>query len=123
MNLPPPPDRWTIDIANAERVNATHWNANIRIQPLQHERLVPYFTGGLGAFIADAVTGSQTIDGVTYRDMRRATDFATNVGAGLTYRLTDWLGVGADYRSFWVYRNGPTERVDRVTAALTLTAR
>jgi hypothetical protein len=22
MNLPPPPDRWTIDIANAERVNA-----------------------------------------------------------------------------------------------------
>ena len=22
MNLPPPPDRWTIDIANAERLNA-----------------------------------------------------------------------------------------------------
>ena len=22
MNLPPPPDRWTIELANAERVNA-----------------------------------------------------------------------------------------------------
>ena len=28
----------------------------------------------------------------------RETDPATNVGAGAMFRMTDWLGIGADYK-------------------------
>jgi hypothetical protein len=35
---------------------------------------------------------------------RTATNFATNVGAGVNYRINDWVGIGADYRTFFVSR-------------------
>jgi opacity protein-like surface antigen len=107
----------------AERVNATHWNANVKVRPFESGRIRPYVTAGIGAFVADAIAGARTIDGVTHRDMRRASDFATNAGAGVTFWLTDWMGVGADYRVFSVFRNAPTEHVNRLTAGLTFSVK
>ena len=52
-------------------------------------------------------------------DRRRASDFATNLGAGVTYRFNDWVGIGADYRTFFVHRDETTLRVNRFTAGLT----
>ena len=108
---------------SAERVNATHWNANVKVRAFESGRILPYFTAGIGAFVADAITGARTIEGVTYRDMRRVSDFSTNVGAGVTFKLTDWMGVGADYRVFSVFRNAPTEHVNRFTAGLTFSVK
>ena len=46
-------------------------------------------------------------------------DFATNVGTGFNYRFTDWVGAGADYRTFFVHRDESTPRVHRLTTGLT----
>jgi opacity protein-like surface antigen len=111
---PPAPDNSTA------RVNAYHWNANLKVRPFEVARFEPYVTGGLGWFSADTIVNDQVIGTTHFEDRRRATDFATNVGAGVTYRLTDWLGVGGDYRTFFVYRDNSTPRVNRFTAGLTL---
>jgi len=54
-----------------------------------------------------------------FEDRRTASNFATNVGAGVNYRITDWVGVGADYRTFFVHRDESTPRVHRFSAGLT----
>jgi long-subunit fatty acid transport protein len=41
------------------------------------------------------------------------------VGAGVMYRLNDWMGVGADYRTFFVHRDHRTPRVNRFTMGVT----
>jgi opacity protein-like surface antigen len=102
-----------------EHVNAYHWNGNIQVRPFQFRGLQPYVTGGLGSFVADTLTSDTTAGGATVQDRRRAIDFATNVGAGVTYRLNDYVGVGADYRTILVHRDGDTPRVNRLTAGLT----
>jgi opacity protein-like surface antigen len=102
-----------------EHVNAYHWNGNIQVRPFQFRGLRPYVTGGLGSFIADALVSDTTVGGATVQDRRRTIDFATNVGAGVTYQLNDYVGVGADYRTFFVHRDGDTPRVNRLTAGLT----
>ena len=51
------------------------------------------------------------------------TDFSTNVGAGMLYRLNDWLGVAADYRTFFVHRDTDTPAVNRFTAGLRFSLR
>jgi len=47
--------------------------------------------------------GLSTID-----DRRRTTDCATNLGAGRTYRVNDWLPIAADCRTFFVHREDDT---------------
>jgi opacity protein-like surface antigen len=101
------------------RVNAYHWNGNVKVRPFEIGGLQPYVTGGLGSFAADTLVSDTTLGGTTVQDRRRAIDFATNVGAGVTYRLNDWVGLGADYRTFFVHRDGDTPRVNRLTAGLT----
>ena len=54
-----------------------------------------------------------------FEDRRRTTNFATNVGTGFNYRFTDWVGAGADYRTFFVHRDESTPRVHRLTTGLT----
>lgn len=102
------------------KVNAYHWNGNVVYRPFDVGRAAPYVTTGLGSFTADTIVGEQRVDGRVFEDRRRVTDLAANVGAGLTYRLTDWIGIGGDYRTFFVYRDGSTPRVHRVTAGLSL---
>lgn len=101
-------------------VNAYHWNGNVVVRPFELDRIAPYATVGLGSFTADTVIGSTRLNGVTVEDRRRATNIASNVGAGMTYRLNDWLGIGGDYRTFFVYRDTVTPRVHRFTAGVSL---
>ncbi len=63
--------------------------------------------------------GTSSLGATLVDDHRRATDFATNIGAGVRYRFTDWIGLSADYRTFFVHRDGNTPNVNRLTAGLT----
>jgi hypothetical protein len=54
------------------------------------------------------------------QDRRTATDLATNVGAGVNYQINRWVGVGADYRTFFVHRDESTPRVHQFLTGLTL---
>jgi hypothetical protein len=100
------------------RVNGYHWNGNVKFQPFESARLRPYVTGGLGTFTTDMVVKSST-RGRTIEESRRVTDFSTNVGAGLLVPVNDWLGVTADYRTFFVHRDSDTPRVHRLATGLT----
>ena len=101
------------------RVNAYHWNGNLRVRPFDLGNFEPYVTGGIGTFTADTIIRDQVVGTTRLEDRRRATDMATNVGAGVTYRVNDWVGIGADYRSFFVHRDTRTPKVNRFTAGLT----
>lgn len=113
---PPAPDA---SVASP-RVNAYHWNGNLKVRPFELARFEPYVTGGLGSFTADTIVNDRTVGMTRFQDRRRATDFATNIGAGVNYRLSQWVGLGADYRTFFVHRDAGTPRVNRFTAGLTL---
>jgi opacity protein-like surface antigen len=106
--------------ADQLRVNTYHWNGNVRVRPFTFADTTPYVTAGLGSFSADTVGRSRQVDGLWIEDRRRATDFATNLGAGLHYRVNDWLGVGADYRTFFVHRDKATPTVQRFTTGISL---
>ena len=101
------------------RVNGYHWNGNVRVQPFEIGRLRPYVTGGFGTFTADTIVRTDGPGSTTFEDRRRVTDFSTNVGAGASYALNDWIGVTADYRTFFVYRDDNAPRVHRFATGLT----
>jgi opacity protein-like surface antigen len=107
-----------IAAAGPVHVNAYHWNGNLKVQPFSVARVSPYVTAGLGAFAADAIGDTTQVGSVAVQDRRRVSDFATNLGAGLVYRITDWVGIGADYRTFFVQRDGRDPRVHRFTTGL-----
>jgi hypothetical protein len=101
------------------RVNAYHWNGNLKVRPFEGRGLVPYLTGGIGSFTSDTVVSDVMIGPTRFEDRRTVTNVATNVGAGVHYRINDWAGIGADYRTFFVYRDGSTPRVHRFSSGLT----
>ena len=101
------------------RVNAYHWNGNLKVRPFTLRRIEPYVLGGIGSFTSDTVVNDSMVGTTRFEDVRRTTNFATNVGAGVNYRLNDWVGVGADYRTFFVHRDESTPRVHRFSAGLT----
>jgi opacity protein-like surface antigen len=101
------------------RVNAYHWNGNLKVRPFAIRRIEPYVLGGIGSFTSDTVVNDSMVGTTRLEDLRRTTNFATNVGAGVNYRLNDWVGVGADYRTFFVHRDGSTPRVHRFSTGLT----
>jgi opacity protein-like surface antigen len=105
--------------ATEPRVNGLHWNGNLTYRPIEVAGLRPYVTGGIGAFTADTIVPGQREGNLTVEDRRRVTDFATNIGAGALYPLNDWVGLTADYRTFFVHRDGETPRVHRFTGGLT----
>jgi len=108
----------TTPLATPRHVNAYHWNGNVRIRPFFTSRVEPYLTGGLGVFNTSTALRHQFLaSGVG--DQGRITNFATNLGAGLHYRVTDWVGLAADYRTFFVHRDASTPRVNRLIAGLT----
>jgi hypothetical protein len=104
------------------RVNGYHWNANLRVQAFEVGRLRPYVTGGLGTFTVDTIVKNGGPDS-TFEDRRRVTDFSTNIGAGASYPLNDWVGFTADYRTFFVDRDDDTPRVHRFATGLTFSIR
>ena len=101
------------------RVNAYHWNGNLKVRPFAIRRIEPYVLGGIGSFTSDTVVNDSMVGTTRFEDLRRTTNFATNVGAGVNYRLNDWVGVGADYRTFFVHRDESTPRVHRFATGLT----
>lgn len=108
-----------VTAASDTRVNAYHWNGNLRVRPFEIAGLAPYVTGGIGSFTSDTVVGDSRIGGTKFEDRRTMTSFSTNVGAGLNYRINDWVGIGADYRTFFVHRDGSDPRVHRFATGLT----
>jgi opacity protein-like surface antigen len=104
-------------------LSAYHWNGNVNVRPYRTPRVSSYVTAGFGSFIADALVDEQTIEGISFDNHRIRSDWATNIGAGAAYRLNEWLGVGADYRTFFVHRDDETPRVHRFTAGLTFNVR
>jgi hypothetical protein len=101
------------------RVNGYHWNGNVRVQAFEVGRLRSYVTGGLGTFTTDTIVETSGPGSMTFEDRRRVTDFSTNVGAGASYPFNEWVGVNADYRTFFVHRGDDTPHVHRFTTGLT----
>jgi opacity protein-like surface antigen len=101
------------------RVNAYHWNGNLKVRPFAIRKIEPYVLGGIGSFMSDTVVNDSMVGTTRFEDLRRTTNFATNVGAGVNYRLNDWVGVGADYRTFFIHRDESTPRVHRFSTGLT----
>lgn len=102
-------------------VNAYHLNANLFVRPSPLGRLAPYVTGGFGAFTGSTVASADR-DGSRIVQYRRDTNPAANFGVGATYRLTDWLGLNADYRHF-IVDGTETEHVNRFTTGVSLFVR
>jgi opacity protein-like surface antigen len=105
------------------RVNAYHWNGNLKVRPFEIAGVAPYLTGGVGSFTSDTIVNDITIGQTRFEDRRRATNFATNVGAGVNYRINDWVGVGAEYRTFFVHRDESTPRVHRFSTGVTFSVK
>jgi len=99
-------------------VNAYHLNANLFMHASPVGRLEPYATGGIGGFTGTTVADS-TIGQSHLVQYSRETNLAENFGGGGIYRMTNWLGVNADYRHFIVHATD-TQHVNRFTAGLTL---
>ena len=110
-------------LTGSPRVNAYHWNGNLRVRPFELGKFEPYVTGGLGSFTADTIVNDQVIGTTAFEERRRATNVATNLGLGGTYRINDWVGLGADYRTFFVHRDDTTPRVNRFTAGVTFSVK
>ena len=83
------------------RVNGYHANGNVTIQPGLWGRVEPYATVGIGTFTGLTVAAAN-VGSTEFRQYQRDTHFASNLGAGLTYRFNRWLGANADYRHFIV---------------------
>jgi len=124
--LPHAPFRDATEVAppvgegEATRLNAYHWNGNLKLQPFTLRNVSSYVTAGAGSFIADAVSQPAEVGGLSVQDHRRVVDFATNLGAGVRYRINNWVGLGADYRTFFVRRDGDDPRVHRFTTGISL---
>ena len=108
--------------AQSPRVNGYHWNGNITFQPFAVRKLRPYVTGGLGTFTADTIVKDSAL-GLDVEDRRRVTDFSTNVGAGARFPINDWIGLTADYRTFFVHRDNDTPRVHRFATGVTFSVK
>jgi opacity protein-like surface antigen len=108
-----------VAVSSDARVNAYHWNGNLKVRPFRFGGVAPYVTGGIGSFTSDTVVSDVMIGSTRFEDRRTATNFATNLGAGVNYQINRWVGVGADYRTFFVYRDESTPRVNRFATGLT----
>jgi opacity protein-like surface antigen len=105
--------------SDSPRVNAYHWNGNLKVRPFEFGRFEPYVTGGFGSFTTSATIESRPSGTSTVDEGRHVTDFATNLGAGLMYHFNNWVGLTADYRTFFVHRADDTPHVNRFTTGLT----
>jgi opacity protein-like surface antigen len=99
-------------------VNAYHLNANLFVQSSPVGRFNPYATFGIGAFTGSTVAKSP-LSGSTLTQSSRDANVAENFGVGTTYRLTEWLGLNADYRHF-IVNASDTQHVNRFTTGVSL---
>jgi Outer membrane protein beta-barrel domain len=90
---------------------ATTRNGNLTVQPGLRARAEPYATVGIGTFTGSTVAAAD-VGPTEFRQYQNDTHFASNFGAGLTYRLNRWLGLNADYRHF-IVNAGDQEHLNR----------
>ena len=109
------PDVFT---ASKIHVNGYHYNANLMVAPKSWDRITPYVTGGFGAFTGSTVA-RYNVGSNWQRRYESSTNFATNVGGGISYRVNRWLGLNADYRHFIVNASA-TEHVNRFSTGISL---
>jgi opacity protein-like surface antigen len=102
----------------AVHVNAYHTNANLFVQSAPLGRFEPYATIGIGAFTGSTVAKTDLPDS-TLKQYSRETNWAENFGVGTGFRLTNWLGLNADYRHFIVNATD-TQHVNRFTTGVSL---
>jgi opacity protein-like surface antigen len=86
------------------------------VQPHAWTRLEPYATAGIGTFTGSAVARAN-VGSTEIKQYQRDTNFATNFGAGVSYRLTPWLGLNADYRHF-IVKAANVEHVNRLVTGV-----
>jgi opacity protein-like surface antigen len=98
-------------------VNNYHANANLLVRPGNWGVVRPYLTGGYGAFVGSTVARG-TLGDTSLTLHSRDTNPATNLGGGVRYNLTKWLGVNADYRHFIVHADD-TRHVNRFGVGIT----
>jgi hypothetical protein len=97
-------------------VNAYHTNANIFVKSSPVGRFEPYATLGIGAFTGSTVA---KLPGSTVTQYSRETNWAENFGVGTSYRLTNWLGLNADYRHF-IVNASDNQHVNRFTTGVSV---
>ena len=78
-------------------------------------------TVGIGAFTGSTVA-SATVPGSRVVQYDRETNLAENFGFGTTYRLTDWLGLNAEYRHF-VVNASDTQHLNRFTTGVSVSVK
>jgi opacity protein-like surface antigen len=83
------------------RVNGYHANGNLTMQPGIWGRVEPYATVGIGTFTGSTIAAAD-VGPTEFQQYQNDTHFASNLGAGVTYRFNRWFGVNADYRHFIV---------------------
>jgi hypothetical protein len=83
------------------RVNGYHANGNLTLHPEIWRRVESYATVGIGTFTGSTVAAAD-VGPTEFRQYQHDTHFASNLGAGVTYRFNRWFGVNADYRHFIV---------------------
>jgi opacity protein-like surface antigen len=103
---------------SSTHVNGYHYNANLLVTPGVWGRVTPYATGGVGAFTGSTVV-KYDVGSARQRTYRSDTNFATNVGGGVSYRLNRWFGINADYRHFFVDADA-LQHVNRFTTGVSL---
>ena len=66
---------------------------------------------------------AQSLDRRISLDAAIGPSFATNVGAGAQFPLNDWVGLTADYRTFFMHRDHDTPRVHRFATGVTFSVK
>ena len=113
MNLPLPPDRWTIDIANAERINAissfgfTERQARFLVNVLLHAGV---FVERQYCAFADIVHGQKSTDFINTLVERR---FATPIATGKLHRGRMFH---VHYKPLWAAVGEPDNRFRKPAA-------
>ena len=108
-------------VDDSQRTNAFHYNVNMQYLVPERGGLRPYLTAGFGAFNTSMV--DERIPGLgNTAALDRVTHAASNAGAGLTYRVNDWLGLNADYRLF-VFNTNDARRLNRFTTGVSFLLR
>jgi hypothetical protein len=103
-------------------------NGNVRLQLPSAGRWNPSVTAGAGTYRGSWIMPNGSPGRLPSID--RATYPALNVGGALNYRVKDWLGLGANYRHYYVMSQEPATnlrtsarentRVNSVTFGATL---
>lgn len=105
---------------DVDRVNSYHVNANVLYELPRFGPFGSYVTTGFGNFNTATIQENQFAP-ANLPFFRRDTHSAVNIGAGVSFRLTPWLGLAGDHRSFIVNVSpNETRRVHRFTAGVSL---